>query len=87
MVAVGLGWFDGEVVEYEGLRLGFVGGGLVSPMRTPYELTPEDYADKIAELGSPLTDSQMATIKGAEGGGTQPSGNTTKSGVKWSIEP
>jgi Icc-related predicted phosphoesterase len=29
-----------------------VGGGLVSPMRTPYEITDEDYADKVAALGA-----------------------------------
>jgi Icc-related predicted phosphoesterase len=42
---------DGEVIEHAGLRLGFVGGGLVSPMRTPYELTPEDYSAKLEGLG------------------------------------
>ncbi|MFM8155663.1 MAG: metallophosphoesterase [Actinomycetes bacterium] len=42
---------DGEMVEVDGLRLGFVGGGLISPMRTPYELTPEEYAAKIEALG------------------------------------
>jgi len=42
---------DGESVMVGGLRLGFVGGGLVSPMRTPYELAPEDYAAKLEALG------------------------------------
>ena len=42
---------DGEVVEFGGLRLGFVGGGLVSPMRTPYEIEPEVYAAKLDQLG------------------------------------
>ncbi len=42
---------DGEVVEIGGLRFGFVGGGLVSPMRTPYELDEETYAAKVAALG------------------------------------
>lgn len=42
---------DGAVVELHGLRMGFVGGGLVSPMRTPYELTPDDYAAKLTALG------------------------------------
>lgn len=42
---------DAEVVEVEGVRVGFVGGGLVSPMRTPYELEPEAYAEKVAALG------------------------------------
>lgn len=42
---------DGEVTEIDGLRCGFVGGGLVSPMRTPFEIAPEDYAAKIERLG------------------------------------
>ena len=42
---------DAEVVEVDGMRWGFVGGGLVSPMRTPYELTEADYAERIASLG------------------------------------
>lgn len=43
---------DGEVVEIGGLRFGFVGGGLQTPMRTPYEIPDEDYAAKVAALGS-----------------------------------
>lgn len=42
---------DARVVTVDGLRLGFVGGGLLSPMRTPYELAPEDYAAKVDALG------------------------------------
>ncbi|MDP2014307.1 MAG: metallophosphoesterase [Actinomycetota bacterium] len=42
---------DGESVEWAGLRLGFVGGGLFSPMRTPYELDPEVYAATLDKLG------------------------------------
>ena len=42
---------DGEVTEIDGLRVGFVGGGLVSPMRTPYEVDEETYAAKVAALG------------------------------------
>jgi Icc-related predicted phosphoesterase len=41
---------DGSVVEFAGLRLGFVGGGLLSPMRTPYELDPEVYAQTLGQL-------------------------------------
>ena len=41
---------DGEVVEFAGLRLGFVGGGLLSPMRTPYELDPTVYAATLEQL-------------------------------------
>lgn len=43
--------FDGEVVVVDGLRLGFIGGGLISPMRTPYEIEPEVYAAKLDQLG------------------------------------
>ncbi len=42
---------DGQVTEIGGLRFGFVGGGLVSPMNTPYELDEETYAAKVAALG------------------------------------
>ena len=33
------------------MRMGFVGGGLVSPMRTPYEITEEEYQGKLDALG------------------------------------
>jgi Icc-related predicted phosphoesterase len=42
---------DGEVVDLDGWRFGFVGGGLPSPMRTPFEVPPEEYAAKVAALG------------------------------------
>jgi Icc-related predicted phosphoesterase len=42
---------DAEVVEVDGLRWGFVGGGLLSPMRTPYEIPEAEYAEKVAALG------------------------------------
>jgi Icc-related predicted phosphoesterase len=42
---------DGSTVEVGDQRWGFVGGGLHSPMRTPYEISPEEYAAKIAQLG------------------------------------
>jgi Icc-related predicted phosphoesterase len=42
---------DGEVVELGGWRFGFVGGGLPSPMRTPFEVPPQVFAAKIAALG------------------------------------
>jgi Icc-related predicted phosphoesterase len=42
---------DGETVEIGGWRFGFVGGGLRTPMRTPYEIDRETYAAKIAALG------------------------------------
>lgn len=42
---------DGEVVEIGGRRFGFVGGGLTSPMRTPYEVSEDAYAASLAGLG------------------------------------
>jgi Icc-related predicted phosphoesterase len=43
---------DGEVVEIGGLTFGFVGGGLKTEYRTPYELSDEDYAAKVAAVGA-----------------------------------
>lgn len=42
---------DGERVEIGGRVFGFVGGGLRSPMRTPYEISDEEYAAKVEALG------------------------------------
>lgn len=42
---------DGETVEIGGLVFGFVGGGLRTPMRTPFEIDEETYAAKVAALG------------------------------------
>ncbi|MBU7599514.1 metallophosphoesterase family protein [Streptomyces sp. P38-E01] len=42
---------DGETVEIGGLTVGFVGGGLRTPMNTPYEIDDETYAAKVAALG------------------------------------
>lgn len=42
---------DGQRVEIGGLVFGFVGGGLQTPMRTPYEIDDETYAGKVAALG------------------------------------
>lgn len=42
---------DGEVVEIGGARVGFVGGGLRTPMRTPYEISDDDYRAKVDALG------------------------------------
>lgn len=43
---------DGEVVDIGGRRWGFVGGGLRTPMRTPYEVDDEAYAAKVAAVGA-----------------------------------
>ncbi|TQK43972.1 Icc-related predicted phosphoesterase [Streptomyces sp. SLBN-118] len=42
---------DGERVEIGGLTFGFVGGGLRTPMRTPFEISDEEYAAKIEAIG------------------------------------
>ncbi|MBL1088914.1 metallophosphoesterase family protein [Streptomyces sp. NPDC001739] len=42
---------DGQRVEIGGRVFGFVGGGLTTPMRTPYEISDEEYAAKIEAVG------------------------------------
>ncbi|WP_371652278.1 MULTISPECIES: metallophosphoesterase [unclassified Streptomyces] len=42
---------DGERVEIGGRVFGFVGGGLRTPMRTPFEISDEEYAAKVEALG------------------------------------
>jgi Icc-related predicted phosphoesterase len=43
---------DGERVELGGWTFGFVGGGLRTPYRTPYELADDVYAAKVAAVGA-----------------------------------
>ena len=43
---------DGQVVDIGGRRWGFVGGGLRTPMRTPYEIDDDEYAAKVAAVGA-----------------------------------
>jgi len=47
----GVTLLDGQTAEIGGLRFGFVGGGLRTPMRTPYEIDDEEYAAKVAAVG------------------------------------
>ncbi|MCF2531240.1 metallophosphoesterase family protein [Yinghuangia soli] len=42
---------DGATTEIGGRTFGFVGGGLKTPMHTPYEISDEEYAAKVAALG------------------------------------
>ncbi|HLI42811.1 MAG TPA: metallophosphoesterase [Streptosporangiaceae bacterium] len=42
---------DGEAVELDGWRFGFAGGGLISPYRTPYEMTEDAFRAKLEALG------------------------------------
>jgi Icc-related predicted phosphoesterase len=43
---------DGETAEIGGRTWGFVGGGLRTPMRTPYEIDDDTYAAKVAAVGA-----------------------------------
>ena len=43
---------DGETTVIGGKTWGFVGGGLKTPMRTPYEIDDETYAEKVTALGA-----------------------------------
>lgn len=42
---------DGATADLDGWRFGFVGGGLRTPMRTPHEISDEEYAAKVAAVG------------------------------------
>jgi Icc-related predicted phosphoesterase len=50
-VREGITVLDGQTCEIGGKLFGFVGGGLQTPMRTPYEIPDDDYAAKVAALG------------------------------------
>lgn len=43
---------DGETVEIGGLTFGFVGGGLRTEYRTPYEIDDEAFAAKVEAVGA-----------------------------------
>ena len=43
---------DGQTADIGGRTWGFVGGGLQTPMRTPYEIDDETYAAKVAAVGA-----------------------------------
>ncbi|GII67607.1 metallophosphoesterase [Sphaerisporangium melleum] len=43
---------DGQTAEIGGLTFGFVGGGLRTPYRTPYEIDEEEFARKVEALGA-----------------------------------
>ncbi|MDT3445948.1 MULTISPECIES: metallophosphoesterase [unclassified Pseudofrankia] len=47
----GVTLLDGQTVDIGGLRFGFVGGGLRTPMNTPYEIDDETFAAKVAAVG------------------------------------
>jgi Icc-related predicted phosphoesterase len=43
---------DGKVIEIEGLRVGFVGGGLPTPLGVAGEITEDEYNAKLQALGT-----------------------------------
>jgi Icc-related predicted phosphoesterase len=43
---------DGETAQIGSRTWGFVGGGLQTAMRTPYEISDEDFAAKVAAVGA-----------------------------------
>jgi len=47
----GITLLDGEVADVGGVRFGFVGGGLPTPMRTPFERPEVEYDAKVRALG------------------------------------
>jgi Icc-related predicted phosphoesterase len=48
----GITVLDGETVTIGDRMFGFIGGGLRTPMRTPYEISDEEYAAKVAAVGA-----------------------------------
>src|SRR5437868_9051111 len=48
----GITVLDGETVRIGDRTFGFVGGGLRTPMHTPYEISDEEYAAKVAAVGA-----------------------------------
>jgi Icc-related predicted phosphoesterase len=48
----GITLLDGQTVDIGGLRFGFVGGGLRTPMSTPYEIDDATFAAKVAAVGA-----------------------------------
>ncbi|HEU5034418.1 MAG TPA: metallophosphoesterase [Mycobacteriales bacterium] len=47
----GITVLDGQTTVIGDRTFGFVGGGLRTPMHTPYEISDDDYAAKVAALG------------------------------------
>jgi Icc-related predicted phosphoesterase len=48
----GLHVLDGQRTDIDGYSFGFVGGGLRTPMRTPFEMDEDAYAAKVAAVGA-----------------------------------
>ena len=48
----GITVLDGETTTIGDRTFGFIGGGLRTPMHTPFEISDEDYAAKVAAVGA-----------------------------------
>lgn len=48
----GITVLDGQTVELDGWTFGFVGGGLITPMNTPFEIDDDAYAAKVEAVGA-----------------------------------
>src|SRR4051794_31298893 len=48
----GITVLDGQTTVIGDRTFGFVGGGLRTPMHTPYEISDDDYAEKVAAVGA-----------------------------------
>jgi Icc-related predicted phosphoesterase len=48
----GITILDGQTVDIGGRTFGFVGGGLKTAMNTPFEISDEEYAAKVAAVGA-----------------------------------
>ncbi|MDX6287972.1 MAG: hypothetical protein QOG53_3457 [Frankiales bacterium] len=48
----GITVLDGQTTEIGGRTFGFVGGGLKTAMNTPFEISDEEYAEKVAAVGA-----------------------------------
>lgn len=51
-VREGISVLDGQTTTIGDRTFGFVGGGLRTPMHTPYEISDEAYAEKVAAVGA-----------------------------------
>lgn len=48
----GFQFVDGDVVEIEGVKIGFVGGGVSTPIGAAGEVSDEEMAEKLGRIGS-----------------------------------
>lgn len=47
----GFRYVHGEIIDHDGLRFGFVGGGVATPLRAQGEVSDEEMSSRLGELG------------------------------------